>query len=115
MNYTVDKAVLRGTADSAVFWEIDAVEIESIRTGKSCTLYFADGGQTQDAVIETLYDSISSLNLKWTKETRLYNGAMADFDVNGHCNFYFINTYPYGFLLIDGSDIYFYQKSQPTE
>ena len=110
-DYCCSENALSGAADAVPFGEIEAIDIPEPGTGKACSVRFTDGGSTHDATLDTYYGDTCSIRLMWTKTARLYNGAMADFDVSDTCSFYFINTYPYGFILINNKDgVYFYQK-----
>lgn len=108
--YRSDEATLCGAADNAAFQEIRGLELQVPQVGADCSLYFTDGGQAKDAKVSDFYDNIGSLNLKWTQESRPYNGTTTDFDADGKCMIYYLNTYPYGFLLIDSKDVYLYQQ-----
>lgn len=47
--------------------------------------------------------------IKWTEEIREYNGRMETFSKAGDASFQFVNTAPYGFVLIHGKKTYSYQ------
>ena len=114
-SYRSESAILQGAADSPAYHEFGAINLPGLDAGQTCTLFFADGGATKDAKVDTTYPSTASVYLKWTKEQHPYNGVMSEFNVSKGCVFNYINTYPYGFLLIDNNDVYFYQQPLPTE
>ena len=113
--YGSSEEILCGAAEAETFRDISAFDIRQIEEGAACTLRFTDGGRTLDAQISALWKNIGSLQLQWTHEQRLYNGSMAEFDASGKCSFYYVNTYPYGFLLIDNGTVYSYQEPFPAD
>ena len=103
-------------------------------------VYFLDGGaaDTQFQELKSLYASVSKsdgetavtvtfsdgaavdpevsemgphiVRINWKKAERSYNGRVETFDENGQLQFMFINTHPYGFVLIDEEGaVYNYQ------
>ena len=110
VEYTSPVECLQGASDVGMYQEFAALYLPECADGKTCTLAFTDGGKTLDAAVDAAYTSIGSIFLKWTREQRLYNGTMADFDAKGTLSFYYINTYPYGFILLKDYNAYLYQK-----
>ena len=113
LSYASRETTLRGAADNAVYKDIRALEILQPGDGADCVLQFTDGGQTNDAKIRMYRHG--NLSLGWTQEKRPYNGVMTDTDVYQDCYFDILNTYPYGFLLIDEQNVYFYQQPLPAD
>ena len=109
--YINDHTAVSGSAENAEFKEVSGVEVKEFTVGSSVTVQFDDGGSAPDAKIEAYYDGSAALKLSWTKKKRLYNGSMGDFEVSKYMWIYYLNTYPYGFILIDtDNNVYFYQK-----
>ncbi len=112
ISYHCKQNTVSGTAEQEPFRDVTRIEIPKISTGKDCAIEFSDGGSAMDAYLDTVYGNIDSLVIRWTQERRAYNGSMGEFPVNGRVDFYYINTYPCGFILVDKQEkqFYFYQN-----
>ena len=112
---------LSGAAGTGVFKEIVGIDIPEPAEGNPCSIRFQYDGYAVDASVETYYDSIDGISVRWSQEKRLYNGVMGDFSADGKLNFDYINTYPNGFIMIvkdifAGTDnVYLYQNALPDE
>ena len=70
---------------------------------------FDDSGTPLNASV-TYTPNKNRILIKWADEKRLYNGRMETFSKAGEASFQFVNTAPYGFVLIDDENtVYSYQ------
>ena len=75
-----------------------------------CQVGFTDGGHTDDSYVSNMWENIAVMTIEWKNEQRPYNGRMESFQVRGYLHVGFYSTYPYGFVLDDGENLYFYQS-----
>jgi hypothetical protein len=75
-----------------------------------CDVMFTDGGTTMDGYVNNYWASIQSIYVAWTQAERPYNGRTEVFTEKGSLSFNFVNTYPYGFILIEDGKCYIYQN-----
>ncbi len=111
-NYPAEEKKLSGTAsDSKMFMEISAIDIPALQADTAAEIRFSDGGSTQDAAVSMVAPNSSTIYVKWSEYTRLYNGEMQPFDGTKTVEFKYFNTAPYGFILVDSTkNIYLYQN-----
>lgn len=111
--------ILCGNAVGKSFNEMKSFSIiydTSEDTAKNIELTYTDETIPLSPEISFFSNEINSIFLKWSEENRTYNGRREKFDTNGHISFSYINTYPYGFVLIDSdSQIYSYQNVAISE
>ena len=104
---------LQGTAcsDEDIYEGILSVDMTGSDTDEvqPCQLYFADGGYSVDAVIDTLFPAVSTVYIKMSKEVIPYNGRMQDNERSKSYRIEYVNTWPYGFVIKDGNNYYLYQ------
>lgn len=104
---------LQGTAcsDEDIYEGILSVDMTGSDTEEvqPCQLYFADGGYSVDAVIDTLFPAVSTVYIKMSKEVIPYNGRMQDNERSKSYRIEYVNTWPYGFVIKDGNNYYLYQ------
>lgn len=103
---------LQGTATNDCFEELRYISVDCFSDGFATNqkIEFDDFGTPINVAIE--YSPKRNLMFfSWTKETRLYNGRMETFSKAGDASFQFVNTAPYGFVLIGdhGKTVYSYQ------
>lgn len=105
---------LRGRAEKQCYKGVRQIDVKcrlDSRDAESCSVVFEDGGYAVDPVC-TVYESIGSILIKWTKENRPYNTREKTFDNAGNLSFSFVNTDPCGFVLIDSDGVcYSYQSA----
>lgn len=77
--------------------------------GESFSAGLIDGGYVVNGKVSSLYSNIQMIDLKWQEECRPYNGREEVFSVSKYFDARYINTYPYGFILIVDNVMYFYQ------
>lgn len=102
---------LRGTATKDCFNELKYISISYSPGGdaKVEKLMFDDSGTPLNASV-TYTTEENRIAIKWTEEIREYNGRMETFPNGGNASFQFVNTAPYGFVLIDDENtVYSYQ------
>lgn len=102
---------LRGTATKDCFNELKYISISYSPDGdaKVEKLMFDDSGTPLNASV-TYTPEENRIAIKWTEEIREYNGRMETFSKAGEASFRFVNTAPYGFVLIDDKNtVYSYQ------
>lgn len=103
---------LRGTATKDCFNELKYISISYSPDGdaKVEKLMFDDSGTPLNASV-TYTPNKNRILIKWADEKRLYNGRMETFSKAGEASFQFVNTAPYGFVLIGdhGKTVYSYQ------
>lgn len=102
---------LRGTATKDCFNELKYISISYSPGGdaKVEKLMFDDSGTPLNASVKYTPEE-NRIAIKWTEEIREYNGRMETFPNGGNASFQFVNTAPYGFVLIDDENtVYSYQ------
>lgn len=103
---------LRGTATGDCFNELKYISISYSPDGdaKAEKLMFDDSGTPLDVSVQYTPNK-NRILIKWEKEERMYNGRMETFSKAGEASFQFVNTAPYGFVLIGdhGKTVYSYQ------
>lgn len=103
---------LRGTATKDCFNELKYISISYSPDGdaKIEKLMFDDSGTPLNASVKYTPEE-NRIAIKWTEEIREYNGRMETFPNGGNASFQFVNTAPYGFVLIGdhGKTVYSYQ------
>lgn len=103
---------LRGTATGDCFNELKYISISYSPDGdaKVEKLMFDDTGTPVNVSVKYTPNKDRIL-IKWADEKRLYNGRMETFSKAGEASFQFVNTAPYGFVLIGdhGKTVYSYQ------
>lgn len=103
---------LRGTATGDCFNELKYISISYSPDGdaKVEKLMFDDTGTPVNVSVKYTPNKDRIL-IKWADEKRLYNGRMETFSKAGEASFRFVNTAPYGFVLIGdhGKTVYSYQ------
>ena len=116
VNYGSDSTILRGSANDLMFKDIKAIKIEKLAEGRSCDIKFSEkGNYTADAKISYVLSSYARID--WTYEMRNINNVPSRIPVNdgehssGSISLDYFNTYPYGFILFNGDEVYFYQEA----
>ncbi len=103
---------LRGTATGDCFNELKYISISYSPDGdaKVEKLMFDDSGTPINVSVKYAPNK-NRILIKWADEKRLYNGRMETFSKAGEASFQFVNTAPYGFVLIGdhGKTVYSYQ------
>ena len=102
---------LRGTATKDCFNELKYISISYSPDGdaKVEKLMFDDSGTPVNVSVKYTPEE-NRIAIKWTEEIREYNDRMETFSKAGGASFQFVNTAPYGFVLIDDENtIYSYQ------
>lgn len=101
---------LRGTATKDCFNELKYISISYSPDGdaKVEKLMFDDSGTPINVSVKYTPNK-NRILIKWEKEERMYNGRMETFSNAGDASFQFVNTAPYGFVLIHGKKTYSYQ------
>ena len=102
---------LRGTATGDCFNELKYISVSYSPDGdaKVEKLMFDDSGTPLNASVKYTPEE-NRIAIKWTEEIREYNGRMETFPNGGNASFQFVNTAPYGFVLIDDENtVYSYQ------
>ena len=110
-DYTAETETLSGKASTdQMYKDIKAISLPRLSTMADCTVQFSDGGTATDAKIDSINPGIGSVFLQWTQRTKLYNGEMQNFTKTETVQFYYFNTAPYGFIMVDSAkNIYLYQ------
>lgn len=102
---------LRGTATGDCFNELKYISVSYSPDGdaKVEKLMFDDSGTPLNASVKYTPEE-NRIAIKWTEEIREYNSRMETFPNGGNASFQFVNTAPYGFVLIDDENtVYSYQ------
>lgn len=103
---------LRGTATGDCFNELKYISISYSPDGdaKVEKFMFDDSGTPVNVSVKYTPEE-NRIAIKWTEEIREYNGRMETFSKAGEASFQFVNTAPYGFVLIGdhGKTVYSYQ------
>ena len=113
MIYHSTNEILSGSVENDAYQEIAGISVQNVAEGEPCTVMYQDGGSALDAYLDTVNSGIDSLIMRWTQERRAYNGGMGEFPVKGQLYFYYINTYPCGFILVDKQEKQFYLYQNP--
>ena len=110
-DYAAESETLGGKASTdQTYKDIKAISLPQLSAKADCTVQFSDGGAASDAIIDSINPGIGSAYLKWTQRTKLYNGEMQNFTKTETVQFYYFNTAPYGFIMVDSAkNIYLYQ------
>ena len=95
------------------FQPMDSNEVTNVR---KCEILFTDGGYAVDPEIDTYYDSISILYLKWNSRMISYNGRLQDDGKKGTMSSVkIINCYPNGFIILDEAANEYYVYQEPAK
>lgn len=104
---------LQGTANSEmdIYEEILSLDFSGAEDDEDspCRVFYEGGGYSLDAVVSSLRSYFITITVN--NEMVAYNGYMQEASCNKRHSFDFINTYPYGFIIKDGNDYYFYQDA----
>ena len=110
---TEEMITLQGTASSSgdTCDGIASVDFSG-KESDVCQVFYEDGGYSLLAHAASLYPYC--IYIKIERERVAYNGYMQDDSCSKTITFYYINTYPYGFIIKDGNEYYRYQNPVMT-